>query len=501
MEKESLNYWMEELIKNKITIKNRNMTKLKEVFFTIALLLSMRLTFAQSNIQKLDLKTCIESAMAYNLQVRQAAYQFETDKSSFQQAKATRLPSLNGNISHGINQGRSIDPFTNSYVNTAISQANYSINTSIIIWNGSAIKHNIGQNELNYRASEMSWQQEKDNVTINVILAYLQVLSNKEQISIAEKQVAVTKGQLERLVILNNSGAIAPATFYDMKGQLSRDELSLLTSKNNLETAKINLAQLMNQAYSSNIDLEPLNTDIKPALYDADASNIYQTASQQLAIIKAADLRRQSASKGVLSAKAQLLPTLSLNGGLGTNYSSIASRQLLTGTSDVVTPQYVTVNNNKINVFAPQSNFVSQKIGYGDQWKNNLNSSVSVSLQIPILNRMQAKNRIRQAEITEKRTVFEADAIKKQVHRAVDQAYINMNTALERYQTLERQVADFTASFNVAEVRFNAGVNTIVEYMLAKNNVDQANSNFIAAKYDYLLRVKILDFYQGKSLW
>lgn len=480
---------------------NRKTIRSKALLITISALLSVQVTFSQNNVQQLDLKTCIETAIAYNLQVRQAAYQFETDKSNFQQAKANRLPSLNGNISHGINQGRSIDPFTNSYVNSAISQANYSINTSITIWNGSAIKHTIAQNELTYRASEMSWQQEKDNVTINVILAYLQVLSNKEQLSIAEKQVAVTKGQLERLLILDNSGAIAPATLYDMKGQLSSDELSLLTIKNSLETAKINLAQLMNQPYSFNIDLEPLSTTTSPKLYEADATNIYQTASQQLAMIKAADLRKLSAKKGVLSAKAQLLPTLSFNGGLGTNYSSVASRQLLTGTVDVSTPQYVTVNNSKINVFAPQNNFVSQKIGYGDQWKNNLNSSISIGLQIPILNRMQTKTRIRQAEISEKRAVFEADAIKKQVHRAVDQAYINMNTALERYQTLERQVADFTASFKVAEVRFNAGVNTVVEYMLAKNNVDRANANFIAAKYDYLLRVKILDFYQGKALW
>lgn len=169
--------------------------------------------------------------------------------------------------------------------------------------------------------------------------------------------------------------------------------------------------------------------------------------------------------------------------------------------SDVATSQYVTINNNKIPVFAPQSNFSSQKIGYGDQWKNNFNSSVSISLQIPILNRMQAKIRIKQAQITEQRAAFETESIKTQVHSTVDQAYINMTTSFERFKTLEKQVADFTASFKAVEVRFNAGVNTVVEYMLAKNNVDRASANFIAAKYDYLLRIKLLDFYQGKALW
>lgn len=456
---------------------------------------------AQKQSAPLSLRTCIETAIAHNLQVRQTAYQLATDKTSLLQAKASRLPVINGNIAHGINQGRSIDPFTNSYVNSEITQANYGINSSITLWNASSITNTIKQNQLNLQASEMSWQQEKDNVTINVILAYLQVLSSKEQLGIAEKQVAVTKGQVNRLITLNNSGAIAPATLYDMQGQLSGDQLSLLTIRNSLETAKISLAQLMNQPYSPTLELEPLETTSVPVLYDATADQIFATASQQLAMIKAAEFRQQSARKNVLSAKALSFPTLSLNGGLGTNYSSVASKQLLLGTNDVATAQYVTVNNTKIPVFAPQNNFSSQKIGYGDQWKNNFNSSISINLQVPILNRMQAKTRIRQAEISAQRAAFESESIKTQVHRSVDQAYINMNTSFERYQALEKQVADFTASFRAAEVRFNSGVNTVVEYMLAKNNVDRANANFVAAKYDYILRTKLLDFYQGKSLW
>ncbi|TDO28210.1 TolC family protein [Sediminibacterium goheungense] len=473
---------------------------MKKIIPIISFILSQQL-MAQNQSVKLNLRNCIETAIAYNLQVRQTAYQLATDKASLQQAKASRLPSLNGNIGHGINQGRSIDPFTNSYVNSEIAQANYGINSSVTLWNGSAINHSIKQNELNVQASEMSWQQEKDNVTINVILAYLQVLSNKEQLSIAEKQVAITKGQVERLIVLNNSGAIAPATLYDLQGQLGSDQLSLLSIKNSLETAKISLAQLMNQAYSPDMDLEPLETNGNAVLYDAGADEIFKTATQQLAMIKAAEFRQKSAQKSVLTARALLLPTLSLNGGLGTNYSSVASRQLFLGSSDVATAQYVTVNNTKIPVFAPQSNFSSQKISYGDQWKNNFNSSISINLQIPILNRLQGKTRIKQAQITEQRAAFETESIKTQVHRAVDQAYINMQTSLERYKTLEKQVADFTASFKAAEVRFNAGVNTVVEYMLAKNNVDRANANFIAAKYDYILRMKLLDFYQGKALW
>ncbi len=470
------------------------------IIFVVILLSSQRAS-AQTNTTKLTLKECIEKAIAYNLQVRQAAYQYDMDRADLAQAKAGKLPSLNGNIIHGINQGRSIDPFTNSYVNSEITQAGYNINTNITLWNGGAIKNNIRQNELNAKASELTWQQQKDNVTINIILAYLQILSNQEQLKAAENQVLVTKTQVERLQILHNSGAIAPATYYDMKGQLSNDELIVLTLKNSLETAKISLAQLINIPYDSQTIYEALSSPISPALYESGAASIYQTAVQNLALVKAADFRNESAKKSLTSAKALLLPTLSLNGAIGTNYSSIASRQLYNGTSDVTTNQYVTINNNKINVMAPQDRYVSEKIKYGDQWKNNFNSSISINLQIPIMNRMLVKTRIKQAEITQKRTDFEAQTVKTQLQQTIDQAYLNMKTALERYETLNRQVNDFTVSFKAAEVRFNAGVNTVVEYMLAKNNVDRANASFIAAKYDYLLRTKILDFYQGKSLW
>lgn len=449
----------------------------------------------------LTLQQCVETAIGNNLLVRQSEYQAQSDKVNYKQAKGSQLPFISGNINHGINQGRSIDPFTNTYANQQINFANYSINTSITLWNGSSLQNSIKQSELTAKASEMDWQQTKDNITINVILAYLQVLSAQEQLNVAKKQVEVTKTQVARLETLHASGAIAPALLYDLKGQLSGDQLTVINVKNTLETARINLAQLMNVPYNATVELENLGATSNPVLYDGTADNIYQTAEQQLAFIKAAEYRKQSAQKRYLAAKAQLLPTLSFNGGFGTNYSSVATRQELLSTADVATSQYVTLSGSKLPVFAPQSSYQSHKITYGDQWTNNLNSSLSIGLQIPILNGLRARSNVNQAKIAEKRTSFEAQTVKTQLRQAVDQAYVNMNAAFERYQALKNQVEDFAVSFKAAEVRFTNGVNTSVEYMIAKNNVDRSNANFVAAKYDYLLRVKVLDFYQGKALW
>jgi outer membrane protein len=487
------------LKKNNYRTNQYMKNRILSVVFLTAIIFAANSSHAQST--ELTLKQCVETAIANNLQVRQSEYQAQSDKVTLNQAKGNQLPFINGNINHGINQGRSIDPYTNTYANQQINFANYSINTGITIWNGSAIRNNIKQNELNAKASEMDWQQAKDNITINVILAYLQVLSNQEQLNIAKNQVAVTKNQVERLDILNKDGAIAPSVYYDLKGQLSGDELSVINLRNSLESAKLSLAQLMNVAYNTTVQLENIDNKLTPVLYDGTADNIYQTASLQLAFIKAAEFRKQSAAKRLLTAKAQLLPTLSFNGGFGTNYSSVANRQEFIGTTDVATSSYVNVSGSKLSVFAPQSNYQTQKISYGDQWTNNLNSSLSIGLQVHILNGLQAKSRVNQAKIAEKRTSFEAETVKTQLRQAVDQAYINMNSAFERYQALARQLDDFTRSFKAAEIRFNAGVNTSVEYLIAKNNVDRTNANFVAAKYDYLLRSKVLDFYQGKQLW
>ncbi|MEO7210955.1 MAG: TolC family protein, partial [Chitinophagaceae bacterium] len=192
-----------------------------------------------------------------------------------------------------------------------------------------------------------------------------------------------------------------------------------------------------------------------------------------------------------------MLPSLYLNGGLGTNYSSIATRSLLTGTTDVLTDQYVIINNVKVYVAAPQNTYNNPKISYGSQWKNNLNSSVSIGLRIPILNGLQYKNRLQQAKIELDKTSFEEKSVQAQLRREIEQAYVNMESAYKKLQKLNEQQTDFSESFRIAEAKFTEGVITSVDYLIAKNNLFQSQQNGISAKYDYELRTKILDFYQG----
>lgn len=460
--------------------------------------------FAQDstgNSAPLTLKECIETAIANNIDVKRSEYAMDNDKVNLQLAKGQLLPSLNGTIIHGNNQGRNINPYTNTYINQSVNYANYGLDGSATLFNGLSVQNAIKQYSLNYQAGKMDVQQQRDNVTILVILAYLSVLSNQDQLTLANQQADVTRKQVERLQIMNKEGAIAPATLYDMKGQLGTDELNVVTTKNALETAKLNLAQLMNISYNEDIVLARVYDETTPVLYDGAVNDIYAQASNNLAVVKAADLYHRSAVAGIKAAKGQLYPKIYLNGGVGTNYSSTGSIQQLISTVDAPTDNYVTVDNKKVPVYAPQPTFANSKIGYGDQWKNNFNSYINLTLSVPILNGLQAKSRVKQAEITEKQTSFEEQTTKLQLKQAIEQAYVNMKASFQTYTTVEQQVKDFDESFREAEIKFNEGVFTSVDYLIVKTNVDRAKTSLISARYDYILRSKILDYYQSKPLF
>ena len=466
-------------------------------------LLVCHFAYAQNNpiTGKLSLKQCIETGITNNLVVLQNDLQAQTAEVNFKQAKANRFPDLNAAVGQGINQGRSIDPFTNGYINQQVNYASYGINSGVTLFNGFAIQNSIRQNRLIFQAARMETQQAKDNLTINIILAYLQVLNNEDLLAQSQNQIGLSKKQVERLEILNKQGAITPSELSDLKGQSANDELAIINNQSALETAKINLCQLMNIPYDKNMQLERLETAEFATKYEDVPETIYTAALEKFALIKAVDFRRQSSLSGVKAARGQLFPRLTLDGNANSNYSSVASRDVFINTTDVTTQDYVVVNGVQSPLIRKQNNFSSQKISYGSQLNNNISTSISLNLQIPIFNAFQARNRISLAKINLKNDELVAQTTRIQLKQAIEQAYVNMTTASDRYKTLLDQVNAFDESFHAAEIRFNAGVGNSIDYLTAKNNLDRANINLINAKFDLVLRFKILDYYEGKQLW
>jgi outer membrane protein len=481
-------------------VKKIIMKRVKYIGFS--LLIVYNGIYSQNSVTgKLSLKQCIETGITNNLVVLQNDLQAQTAEVNLKQAKATRFPDLNASVGHGINQGRSIDPFTNGYINQQVNYGSYGVNSGVTLFNGFAIQNNIRQNKLIFQAAKMETEQAKDNLTINIILAYLQVLNNEDLLAQSQNQLELSKKQMERLEVLNKQGAITPSELSDLKGQSANDQLAIINNQSALETSKITLCQLMNVPYDKGMQLERLEAASFAAKYEDIPETIYQAALEKFALIKAVDFRKQSSVSGVKAARGQLFPRLTLDGNANSNYSSVASRDVFINTTDVTTQDYVVVNGTPSPLIRKQSNFSSQKIAYGSQLNNNLFTSISLNLQIPIFNAFQARSRVSIAKINLKNDELIAQTTRIQLKQAIDQAYVNMMMASDRYKTLLDQVNAFDESFRAAEIRFNAGVGNSIDYLTAKNNLDRANINLINAKFDLVLRFKILNYYEGKQLW
>jgi outer membrane protein len=381
-----------------------------------------------------------------------------------------------------------------------VNYASYGLSTGITVFNGLGILYNIKANALGFEAARWELQQEKDNITLNVILAYLQVLNNSDLLVQAGNTTTVTQLQVNRLEIMNDQGAIAPALLYDLRGQLASDRLALINTRNTLNAAKLTLSQLLNVPFDSALTVERVSIDQFNPEYTATVENIYQTALQQLSIMKAAQLRTQSAEKNIKAIKGDFYPNLGLSGQATTNYSSAASQNIFVNNS-IDSIGFVTINGNNAPVNVLSNNFANEKIKYKDQLSNNVFTTFNLGLRIPIFNNLQTRTRVRQAQITQKNYQYIESTARIQLKQNIEQAYFNMTAARERYLALLEQVNAFTQSFRAAEIRFNAGAGTTVDYIIAKNNLDRANINLITARYDFLLRTKVLDYYQAKPLW
>jgi outer membrane protein len=225
---------------------------MKTISLSIFFLLSCFITKAQ---KKLTLQQAVHMGIANNLDVNQSNLLSQKAAITLQQSKAAMYPNLNASLEQGINQGRTNDPITNAFINQNVNYSSYGASTNVVLFNGSSIQNNIKANALGYKASKMELQQAKDNVTINIILAYLNVLSAEDVLENSRQLEVVTSKQVDRLDILNKSGAIPPSQFYDLKGQLANDEIAVVDNQAALETAKLNLSQLLNIPYDKSMEV------------------------------------------------------------------------------------------------------------------------------------------------------------------------------------------------------------------------------------------------------
>jgi outer membrane protein len=464
--------------------------------FILSMIFSPR-GYGQDSTKYLTIKQCVDLAIKNNLLVQQSQIQMEQSGVAFQQSKDNLLPSINGTVQQQFNYGRSISNLNNSYVDVQNGAGNYSLNANLVLFNGLSLQNAIKQNRLSYNASKMDLQQQKDNITLNVILNYLTVLSNQEALDIARKQASVDSSQVARLEIQNAEGAIPPATLYDLKGQYASDLVNVVNAVNALESSKVNLFSVLNVPYQKDATYEMVSMNADVSDLNNSSDSIYQTALQIIPTIKATDLRVESFRKGIASARGRYYPTLLMFGNLSSNFTSIATQGIPGTEYNQYSGSFVDVNGTPSEVYYPNT-LQTQKTPFGDQIKNNKFQYFGFQLSIPILNYFSARNNVKTAKLNYENAKVLSNASRNQLQQLVEQAWQNLRSAYGQYKGYVEQVHAYGESFRTAEIRFNAGVITSVDYVIAKNNYDRANTNLSAARYNYIFRTKILEYYQGK---
>jgi outer membrane protein len=420
---------------------------------------------ANGNAVQLSLTKAVEIALQHNLNVKSSEVSLRNAQLQFQQSKNNALPNLNANINQSASFGRSINPFTNGFDSRNINYNNLGLNAGVLLFNGGQIRNTVIQNDYNLKASQEDLASIKDNISLQVVLAYLAILNSEDQLSIANSQAEITKLQIARTEKLVNAGSLAPSNLLDLKAQLANEESNIVNFYSTLDLNKLTLLQLLNDSSISSFELQRIQVPIPNTKgYETGLDELYTKALTIQPLVKAADLRVQSALKGISVAKAATLPSLSFNASVSANQSN------------------------------------ALVMSYFDQLNNTQNKVLTVGLNIPIFTRFASKTRIAQAGLQRENASIEAERARLTLRQNIEQAYVNLNNAAMKYEAGLSQVSALEESFRAAESRFGAGTIDFVSYNLQKTNLDRARLSLVQSKYDFVFRTKILDFYQGKPL-
>jgi outer membrane protein len=460
------------------------------------------------------LRSAIDYALAHNLNVRQTQLTAQSNKAVLTQSKAALLPTANLNGTQTWNYGRNINPLTYQYENQTIRSNNFSAQSQLVLFQGFQLRNTIKRNDLDYEASVLDINKAQNDLALNVASAYLQLLLSEELIRSNQSRVASSQAQVARTQILLKAGSVAESNLLDSQSQLASDELNVITATNQRDIARLNLIQLLNldgaTAANFQVDVPQLPDPDAEAPYALNLDETYQTAAGTLPEIKAAELRVQSAQRGIDLARGGYYPRLSLFGSLVTGFSSSATSRALTGDStatilpvyqyDPLNPSGTPTLTNFAVVGPKQPNYSVLESGFFNQLSDNVGRTIQFALTVPVLNGLQVRTNVQRSIINKELSQVRADQARLTLRQSIEQAYVDARAAQLQYAAAKRQVTALTLSQRNAEIRFNNGLLNGTDFNIAKNNLTYAESNRIQAKYSFIFRRKVLDFYQGKPL-
>lgn len=482
--------------------------------YTIGILLALLIntlllpqaTFAQSdNIWTLE--KCILHAKDNNLQLRQSRIAIDQADIDLRQARDARYPNVSLSSNTGANLGRSVDPTSYSFVTQAIFTNGFNLSANVPIYTGNQIKNNIQQSQIDQQAAAKDADRFFNDLALNVANAYLQVLLAYEQTNIAQQQLQTSQQQLDQTNKLIAAGTLAAANRYDLEALIARDEQNLLTAQNTIGIAYLALKNLLSLDPADTIqvqtpDSKTFNTDIDLAQYTLD--QMYTTSLTTQPQIAAASLREQSALLNIDLAQAAKKPRVTGFAQFGTNYSSIAPDTENPDLTNLVIDS--TQTPVRINEFpAILTEYTATGIsfptkGYFKQITQNFNSTVGVSVQVPIYNNGIAQRNIERAKLGVLNAQLQAEQTRQQLKTDIQRALTNAQNAQLQLKATQKTLKTTQIAYDNAQKRYRLGTANSYELNATKNNLYIAEINELTAKYDFLFKLKVLDFYLGRTI-
>ena len=417
-------------------------------------------------------RQCLDTALQRNISVNQSRMSNELNKVSLEQSKANRIPSVSASANEALNVGKNVDPTTNSFVTEGYHSTNLGISSSYNLFNGLQNANTIRQYRLNVQAGESDIEKAKNDVTLNITTGYLQVLFTNEILAAAKSQEEATASQVARTEKMVNAGKSPESDLLQIKSQLATDNLSVITAQNQLDLAKVTLMQLMDIPIADNFDVEVPVLD--ETLGDVLQTNeeIYQKSLTVQPQITSASLRTSASMMALKVSQGAHWPKITLGANMNTNYASSRKKG--------------SVNPEGYPFF--------------EQIWDNIGQSFSMGMSIPIYSNRQIRSNIDRAKINLMTTRLNEQNVKNVLRKSVEQTYTDMRASVKKYDATKQQVAAVLSVYQNAEKKYSVGVMSATDFLIQKNNLTQSQSNLIQAKYDYIFKRKILDFYQGKAI-
>lgn len=446
---------------------------------------------------KWSIERCIRYALENNIQVKQQELNTRIRENALLQSKLDLLPSLNGTYEQSYSSGRALDQTTYEFEeDQTIISGNLSASASMSIFNGLQKIQTIRENQFSLLASLKDLEKLKNDVSLNIAAAYLQIILNSELLDAAKNQYDITLQQVQRTEQLVNAGSLPRANLLEIQAQAAGEELQVVNAQNQLDIAYLNLIQLLELESVAGFEIEIPDIEIpEDEEVVVNVDEIFELSQGLLPQIKSAEYKLKSAYKGLDVARGGRSPQISLSGYYYTGFSDARTR--VTGFTAGTEPIGQTVGGESVTaLFVPMyGNYPIR-----DQFNDNVSKGLSFNISVPLFNGWYVNNAISNAKISIMNQQYNLEYSRNLLFKEIQQAYADALAALKKYKASEKALIAMEESFGYTKQRFEVGLVNTVDYNAAINQLANTRSDLLQSKYEYIFKIKILDFYQGKPI-